>query len=110
MADNGDLVYGPAQPGTTNATLYTVPGSTQAHVQSVIVVNTTGSAATLTLALNGTSDTAANHWLFSAYSVPANGFVHVTGLVASLDAADTITGKQGTSSALTVTINAVLET
>jgi len=110
MADNGDLIYGPAQPATTNATLYTVPASTQAHVRSVVVVNTTGTAATLTLALNGSSATAANHWLFSAYSIPANGFVHATGLLASLDAADTIQGLQGTNAALTVTITAVLET
>lgn len=109
MADNGDLIYGPAQPGTTNATLYTVPGATQAHIKSVKVVNTTASAATITLALNGTSDTAANHWLFSAYSVPANGYIHVE-TFESLDAGDTITGKQGTGSALTVTISAILET
>lgn len=109
MADAGSLVYGPAQPGTTNGTLYTVPGATTAHVKSVKVVNTTGTAATITLALNGTAATAANHWLFSAYSVPANGFVHVETYEA-LAAADTIQGLQGTSAALTVTISAILET
>lgn len=109
MGDNGDLIYGPAQPGTTNATLYTVPGATQAHIKSVKVVNTSGAAATITLALNGTSDTASNHWLFSAYSIPANEWVHVE-TFESLDAGDTITGKQGSSGALTVTISAVLET
>lgn len=102
-------VYGPAQPATTNATLYTVPGATTATVQSVTVTNTTGTAATITLALNGTSDTAANHWLLSAYSVPASGFVHIP-CWDILAAADTIQGKQGTSTALTVTISAVLVT
>lgn len=108
MADTGSRVYGPAQPGTTNGTLYTVPGGTTAHVKSIKVVNTTGSAAWITLAINGSSDTAGNHWVFSSYSVPANGFVHVETYEA-LATTDTIQGKQQTSGALTVTISAVLE-
>lgn len=109
MADTGSRVYGPAAPGTTNGTLYTVPGGTTAHVKSIKVTNTTATAAWITLAVNGTSDTVGNHWVFSTYSVPARGFVHVETYEA-LAATDTIQGKQETSGALTVTISAVLET
>lgn len=106
MADTAARLYGPAQPGTTNATLYTSAASTQTIVKSVTLVNTTGTAATITLAINGTSDTAANHWLLSAYSVPPNGFVHIP-VWEVLEATDTIQGKQGTSAAITATISGV---
>ncbi len=108
MADAGSMVYGPAQPGTTNATLYTVPGSTTAHLKTIHVMNTTGSAATINIAFNGTAATQANCFLYQ-FSVPANGTYNWNGTI-SLDAADTIQGLQGTSAALTVVISAVLET
>lgn len=104
MADVLKRMYGPAQPGTGNTALYTAP-ATGAAMRHIRVCNTTGTAATITIALDGTSATAANHWL-SAYSVPANGTYDWTGFEA-IGNTGTITALQGTSSALTVTISGV---
>lgn len=99
-------LYGPAQPATTNATLYTVPAITKTIVKEIIISNTTATAATISLAINGTAATAANLFL-SGYSIPAND-VRVFSLSTSLGtAADTVQGLQGTASALTVTISGV---
>jgi hypothetical protein len=94
-------VYGPAQPGTGNGTLYTVPAATRAVIETIHVANTTASAATITLSINGSA--AANMWL-NAFSVPAHSTYDWTGRLA-LAAGDTIQGLQGTSAALTVTIS-----
>lgn len=109
MADTSKTLYGPGQPGTTNGTLYTVPASTVTTITSIHVCNTTGAAATLNLALNGTAATAANCIMFE-FAVPANAILDMnTGIV--LDAAaETIQGLQGTASALTVTISGVENT
>ena len=108
MADAASRIYGPAQPGTGNGTLYTVPGATSVVVRSIHVCNTTSSAATLSLAINGTAATAANCWL-DELSIPANGSYDWSGFLA-LATTDTIQGLQGTSGALTVTISGVLTT
>lgn len=108
MADTGSRIYGPAQPGTTNATLYTVPGATTAHLRNIHICNTTASAATITLALNGTSDTAAN-CILEGLSIPADGSYDWSGFMV-LATGETIQGKQGSSGALTVTISAILVT
>ena len=108
MADASARVYGPAQPGTGNGTLYTVPGATSAVIRHIRVANTTAAAATISLAVNGTAATAAN-CLLSVFSVPANGVHDWSGFL-HLSATDTIQGLQGTSGALTVTISGVLTT
>jgi hypothetical protein len=108
MADASGRIYGPAQPGTSNATLYTVPAVTTVVVRSIHVCNTTGTAATISLAINGTAATAANCWL-SALSIPANGSYDWSGFL-HLSTTDTIQGLQGTANALTVTINGVITT
>jgi hypothetical protein len=104
MADAGARIYGPAQPGTSNATLYTSTGVTTA-IRHIRICNTTGTAATITLAIAGTSATAANH-IYSAFSVPANGVEDWSGFM-WLASGETLTGLQGTTSALTVTISGV---
>lgn len=105
MADDPIRVYGPAQPGAANGTLYTVPGATTLIVRNIHIANTTGAAATITLAINGTSDTAANCFL-EGLSIPADGVYNWNGFLV-LEAAETIQGKQGTASALTVVISGV---
>lgn len=106
MSDTAARVYGPAQPGTSNGTLYTVPADTQLIVRSIHACNTTGASATLSLAINGTAATAANCWL-EAYPVQADDTYDWSGMLV-LEAADTIQGLQGTSGAITVTISGVL--
>lgn len=106
MAAVPDRVYGPAQPGTSTAVLATVPASTRWTIRSIVICNTTGTAATLTLGIGGT---AVGDRLLSAISVPANDTLIVEPWT-QLDAAETIDGLQGTSGALTVSISVVSET
>jgi hypothetical protein len=108
MADTASRVYGPAQPGTTNGTLYTVPGATTATLRNIHIANTTASAATISLAINGTAATAANCFL-SGLSIPANGSYDWSGFLV-LATTDTLQGLQGTTGALTVTVSAILTT
>lgn len=96
------------QPGTVTGVLVTVGAGEKWFSLQVIVCNTTGSAATITLGKNGT--TAAEQFIAAA-SIPANTTETLdlgTGLV--LDAGDTIDGLQGTGSAITVHIGATVET
>jgi hypothetical protein len=93
--------YGPAQPGTSNGTLYTVAASKIAVIKALHIANVTASAATITLSISGSTD--ATMWL-KEFSVPANSTYDWTGELA-LAAADTIQGLQGTSAALTVVIS-----
>jgi hypothetical protein len=106
MTDTAARAYGPAQPGTSNGTLYTVPTDYQFIVRNIHACNTTSSAATLSVGLNGTAATAAN-CLLSALSIPAYSTYDWSGFLC-LEAADTIQSLQGTSGALTVTISGVL--
>ena len=94
------------QPGTADTLLYTVPAGTRATVTAIHIVNTTGTAATITLGLNaGSALAAANHFL-SALSVPGNGTYDWTGAHV-LEAGETIRALQGTAGALTVHISGV---
>ena len=108
MAETASRVYGPAQPGTGNATLYTVPGGTTAVIRNIHICNTTGTAATVSLAVNGSAATAANLFI-AAQNIPANGSYDWSGFLA-LATAETIQGLQGTLNACTVTISGVLIT
>ena len=107
MADASARIYGPAQPGTTNATIYTVSTGTVV-VRNIHICNTTAAAATISLAIDASAATAANCWL-SALSVPANSSYDWSGFL-HLDNADTLQALQGTASALTMTISGVITT
>lgn len=96
-------LYGPTQPATTNAVIYTVPASTYTIIKEIIVTNTTATAALISIAINGTAATAAN-CILEQKSVPADN-VEVYALSTVLNAADTLQALQGTTSALTVTLS-----
>jgi hypothetical protein len=98
-------IYGPAQPGTSNGTLYTVPAAKIAKVTNIHLANVTATAATVTLSINGSADA---NMLMKAQSVAANSVVNFPYNYA-LAAADTVQGLQGTSAAITVTISAELQ-
>lgn len=53
MATTAKVLYRGAASTTTSTTLYTVPSATTAVVTNVIVSNSSGSAATFTLAFDG---------------------------------------------------------
>lgn len=76
---------------TSNTTLYTVPAATTAVVTNIVVTNTSGSAATFDLALDGVQ-------LANDTSVAANSLV-IFEIKQVLGAADLI---EGSASAATV--------
>lgn len=107
MADASARLYGPAQPGTTNSTIYTVSSGTVV-VRNIHICNTTASAATISIAIDASATTAANCWL-SNLSIPGNSSYDWSGFL-HLDTADTLQALQGTSGALTVVISGVITT
>lgn len=108
MADTLKRMYF-GQPATSNAEVYTAPsasaGVATAVIRTIHVANTTSTAATISLALNGTAATAANCFL-RTFSVPAYGlFVESVSIV--MNHGDILNALQGTSGALTVLISGV---
>lgn len=104
--DDAARFYGPAQPGTSNATLYTVPDGYKAILRNLHFCNTTASGATISLAINGTAATAAN-CLYEAFPVAADSAYPWPCFIV-LEPGDTLQGLQGTGSAITLTISGVL--
>lgn len=106
-------IYGPAQPGTSAADLYDVPASRILVVRSILITNTTDADAWVSISVGTTAiDTAASRVL-DKLNVPAissvnHGTQFVEPSLLVLTSSDFITGKQGTASALTVTISGVL--
>lgn len=103
MADTAQRFYGPAQPGTSAATIYTVPGSTTSILRHMRIANTTGTSATITMSIG--ADAAATR-IFDAVSIPGDSVLDWSGFMV-MDAAEILQAFQGTSSALTVTISGV---
>lgn len=103
MTDTAKRLYGPAQPSTSNGTLYTAPAA-GAVVLNIHITNTTTADATISLGIAGSAATAANQFL-STKTVPANGGTYDWSGFLALGNAETIQGVQGTSSALTVIIS-----
>lgn len=95
-----------AQPGTSDTLLYTAPAGGPTVVKSIIVTNTTGSAATITLGVNAGVALATAEHILTAYPVPANG-VLIMEPWQVIAASGTIRGLQGTGSALNVHMNGV---
>ncbi len=91
-------------PGAGDTTLFTVPANHAYTVSTIAVTNTTGTAATITFARNGTAATAANQIIASALSVGANGTEIIEGPFV-FAATDTFRALQGTASALTVYVS-----
>jgi hypothetical protein len=86
-------------PSTSSETLFTSPASTKTIVKCIVIGNTTTSVATITLGFAGIN-------LITAYQVDANDTVTID-LSLVLEAAETITGLQGTASALHVHMSGV---
>ena len=92
-------------PGTSIATIYTVPSSTDVKLTQVVLCNTTGTAAAVTLSAVPSGQTAgAANRLLAGLVVDANGVVTVD-LDTYLGPADFLAMSQGTSSAVTATIS-----
>lgn len=94
-------VYGPAQPGTSDAVIYTAPYPVR--ITDIWFCNTTAAAATLRLDLN--SSGAATR-ILPDVSVAANTAFVFNGDY-DLEAGDTLRARQGTANACTMTITGV---
>jgi hypothetical protein len=86
-------------PGTSSATIYTVPASTTTIVKNIVMCNTTSSNAVITVATGGKN-------IISSYSVAANDTVTID-LSLILAAGDTITAVQTTSNAINLFLSGV---
>lgn len=100
------------QPGTGASTLYTAPAlsanvtspSATAYVTEIIICNTTASAATITIGINGV---AASNQLIGAITINANDTKVISGIRTLMPAGSTLQALQGTASAITLTISGV---
>jgi hypothetical protein len=102
VANVAKRLAGPAVGTGSEATLYTVPGSTVTTVQSIRVVNTTSGALTFKMSIGAD---AAGTRLFSDYPVPANGILKDAGFDVVMVAAETL--RWTAAAGLTVTVNGV---
>lgn len=93
------------QPGTSVATVYTVPGATDVKISSIVVTNTTAAPATLTLSVvpSGGSAGVTNR-IVAGLSIGGNATTVIDSII-YMTAGDFIAALQGTLSALTVTIS-----
>lgn len=93
------------QPGTTVATVYTVPAATDVAIKAIVLCNTTAAIATVTLSLVPSAGTAgAANRVLAAFSVSPNSTVTVdTTLYATVG--DFLAVLQGTAFAVTVIIS-----
>jgi hypothetical protein len=98
MANTISKLYAGA-PSTDSLTLFTSPASTKTIVKSIIMNNTAGSNATISLSFAGVE-------VFTAYSIAANETIDKT-LSLVLESGDTISGLQGTAGAINVYISGV---
>jgi hypothetical protein len=105
MADALLRLYGPAQPGTSNDTLYTAATAGGAVIRNIHVANGTALWAAFSLSINGTSATAANCFYVN-FMVPPYG-IHDASVSIPLANGDTLQGHQETASALTITVSGV---
>lgn len=91
-------------PGTTETTLYTVPGGTVSLVKEIVLTNVTNTAATVSLSIVNSGGAAANgNRIVGAKSIPANDLV-IIACNEHMDTGDFISGLQGTSGAINVRI------
>lgn len=103
MADAYKKLY-QGQPGTTAATLATVPASTTWIIRHIRVVNTHASAAqTIELWHDGTTDA---EKILGAVTIPVDD-TYTEDCFICAEAADTIAGKASIASEVTVTLYGV---
>lgn len=93
------------QPGTSVATVYTVPASTTVKITSIVLCNTTGASATVTLSAVPSAGTAGvTNRIVAALNIAANSTVTIDSPV-YMNAGDFIAALQGTLNAITATIS-----
>ena len=93
------------QPGTSSANVYTVPASTDVAVKSIVLCNTTATAAAVTINVvpSGGTVGVANQ-VCGALSVAANTTITIDTNI-YMTSSDFLAAAQGTASAVTVTVS-----
>lgn len=92
-------ILGQSKPGaTTDATLYTVPGSTDTVISSIVMAESNGAAATFRICVDsaGGTSTAAGKAVAWNVAIPANGIVSLN-LGMTLAAAATVVVQASTA-------------
>lgn len=102
------------QPGTTVGTLYTAPAASAnvpspystAVITEIVLCNTTGSQATISIYVvpSGGTASAANAILYNL-PVTANDTKYLSGIATQIPPGGTLQGSQGTAGAITVTVS-----
>lgn len=82
------------------ATLYTVPGATQVIIKYMVAINTTANEVTMQLWHDGVAD---SNCIFGPTTIPAGGKAEFDGNLI-METADTLNGKAGTSSSITLSV------
>jgi hypothetical protein len=107
MAYTPTILCPTTYPGTSGTTLYTVPAAKTTIVKNIILANTTGTEATVSLSVVPSGGSAAtSNRVLSTYAVPANG---ISTLDCSLvmPTAAFLFGTNTTNNAVTMTISGV---
>lgn len=104
MADLAKLMY-EGQPSTADTLLYTAPAAA-AIVRNIHIVNTTATAATITLGMNAGAALALTNHFLTARTIGPNDTYDWSGFLV-ISAAGTIRALQGTAAACTVIISGV---
>lgn len=103
MTDTLKRVYGPAQLGTSAATLYTVPASTTFILRYMRFNNTTSTDRSITISIGAN---AAATQIVSAMTVPANGAIDWTGSI-PMTTTEILQGLAAAATAITAVVSGV---
>lgn len=96
------------QPGTTMASIYTVPANTTGIIKEIILTNTTATPADISLSIVPSGGSAGlNNRIFEQKEIPANGS-EIIQLTTVVEAGDTIQMSQITDGAITATMSGVI--
>jgi hypothetical protein len=94
-----------APANTSNADVYTVPSATEAIISSIFICNTTSTATTFRIfqRIDGAAAGVANAIAYDQ-TIPANSTTTIESKI-TMNAADVLTVRSGTSNSLTFTVN-----
>lgn len=105
MADVAKLMCGPVLISTTAAAMYTAAAGVTPIVRNIHINNTSATAYTFSLGINGTPATAANAIYSSFYIAPFSAFDWSGFMV--LTAAGSLWASSNSATALTLTVSGV---
>ena len=80
--------------------IYTVPASTTTIIKHIRIVNPSGTAATVTLYHDGTTDA---FMILPAATIEAGGWAEYDGVI-TMETGDTLQAKSGTDDVMTITV------